>query len=296
MPGLQAGERLLITAIAAGGSPKQLGATAAAISRVGSHASPEEPVAEKTEQAIADEVALRQWSIQPFLMQKVAAGATGQTACISGHVRATRNVAEHHQLGHGALALADALAQPKRAQRGQRRRPKFAGSDDAAGHALSVSEVGAMLEDVPVQRAERLEVSDEEVTVPELSEHGESEEASKSCWGKASCWCRLGKLGVGAFVLASLLCGPWSTRGELRGVAFVRPLCCEAKAYEGAAVAMVIVGEAADETVAAQVVEDQYDDVEDGFAILLDELDLTAEQCGGHEGEDIGEHIAIEEG
>ena len=120
IPGLTTGERLIIVAIAAGGSPKQLGAIAAAAARATLATSSGHPADEQEaeDQAVEDEVALRQSSLQPFLVKQVAAGAAGQKPRISGHMRATRNIAVHNQLGGGVQELAQALDQPQRAQRG----------------------------------------------------------------------------------------------------------------------------------------------------------------------------------
>jgi hypothetical protein len=68
-----------------------------------------------------EEVMLRASCILPVVAAKVHAGASGAPVCISGGLRAARNLAEHALLGAGASTLRQAIRAPQRAQRGGRR-------------------------------------------------------------------------------------------------------------------------------------------------------------------------------
>jgi len=79
--------------------------------------------------------------IEPVIKAKVAAAATGEAACISGHLRAARNVAEHN-FAEPVSELVKAAKRSQRSGRARRRPTSLAGcsGEEASSKARSEDE------------------------------------------------------------------------------------------------------------------------------------------------------------
>ena len=102
-----------------------------------------ESLAAGCELDVLREVKLREATIRPVLVERVAAGKAGRDPVLSGGMRAGRNIAEHSLLGRGSSTVAEALRAPQRAQRRGRGRHRGRRGGTSTGSGYEAEPTGA---------------------------------------------------------------------------------------------------------------------------------------------------------